>query len=138
METLTKKQSKEVVQGFFSAFGSGDFNGIVNSFHDSCTIVAVRDGSRAAGEIYGTYKGKDGVKNFLSNLGNAFDTKAFTVENVVGEGSVSFANGKFTHVIKSTGKSFSSDWALMCVIRDEKILEYHFYEDSQKFSESNK
>ena len=138
METLTKKQSKEVVQDFFTAFGNGDFNGVVNSFHDSCTVIAVRDASRGGGEIYGTYKGKDGVKTFLSNLGTAFDTKAFTVENVVGEGSVSFANGKFTHVIKATGKSFSSDWALMCVIRDEKILEYHFYEDSQKFFESSK
>ena len=138
METLTKKQSKEVVQGFFNAFGKGDFNGVVNSFHDSCTIIAVRDASRTGSEIYGTYNGKDGVKTFLSNLGNAFDTKAFTVENVVGEGNVSFANGKFTHVIKATGKSFSSDWALMCVIRDEKILEYHFYEDSQKFFESGK
>lgn len=33
------KQSKEVVQGFFSAFGKGDFDGIINSFHDSCIIV---------------------------------------------------------------------------------------------------
>jgi len=136
MET-TKRQSKEVVQGFFTAFSNGDFNGIVNSFHDSCTVTAIRDSQRSGQQIYGTYKGKEGAKTFLSNLGNAFDTKAFSVENIVGEGNVSFANGKFTHVVKATGKSFPSDWALMCVIKDDKILEYHFYEDSEKFSESN-
>ena len=137
METLTKKQGKEIVQDFFNAFSAGDFNGIINSFHDHCTIVAVRNAQRTDGEIYGRYDGKDGAKAFLSNLGKTFDTKAFSIENIVGEGNVSFANGKFTHVIKSTGKSFSSDWALMCILQDGKILEYHFYEDSAKFSESN-
>ena len=134
----TSKQSKEVVQGFFTAFGNGDFSGVVNSFHDSCTVTAIRESQRNESQIYGTYRGKEGAKTFLINLGNAFDTKAFTVENIIGEGSVSFANGKFTHVVKSTGKSFPSDWALMCVIKDDKIFEYHFYEDSEKFSESNK
>jgi len=134
----TKKQSKDVVKGFFTAFGNGDFNGVVNSFHDSCTVTAIRDSQRNGGQIYGTYKGKDGAKTFLSNLGKALDTKAFSVENIIGEGNVSFANGKFTHVVKSTGKSFPSDWALMCVVKDDKIFEYHFYEDSEKFSESSK
>ncbi len=136
METV--KQSKEVVQGFFNAFGSGDFDGIINSFHDSCTITAVREADRNKSQIYGTYKGKDGAKTFISNLGNAFNTKAFSVDNVVSEGSIAFANGKFTHIVKSSGKTFSSDWALMCVIKNDKIYEYHFYEDSDKFSEANK
>lgn len=138
METVQMKQSKEVVQGFFNAFGKGDFDGIINSFHDSCTIVGIRDAQRNGTQVYGTYKGKEGAKAFLSNLGNAFDTKAFSVQNVIGEGNISFANGKFTHIVKSTGKSFSSDWALMCVIKDDKIFEYHFYEDSEKFSEANR
>jgi ketosteroid isomerase-like protein len=138
MEKVKMKQSKEVVQDFFNAFGKGDFDGIVNSFHDSCTIIGIRDAERMGTKIYGTYKGKDGAKVFVSNLGNTFDTKAFSVENVIDEGNIAFANGIFTHIVKSTGKVFSSDWALMCVIKDDKIFEYHFYEDSEKFSEANK
>src|SRR6187399_703652 len=94
-----KRQSKEVLQGFFTAFGNGDFNGVINSFHDSCTVVAIRNAERKGNQIYGTYKGKEGAKTFLTNLGNAFDTKAFVVENIIGEGDVSFANGKFTHMV---------------------------------------
>ena len=138
METVTAKQSKEVVQGFFTAFGNGDFNGVVNSFHDSCTVVGIRDSERSGNQIYGTYRGREGAKSFLINLSNTFDTKAFTVDYIIGEGDVAFANGKFTHVVKSTGKTFSSDWALRCTIKDDKILEYHFYEDSEKFSEASK
>jgi uncharacterized protein len=138
MEAATKKASKEVVQRFFSAFGNGDFNGVVNSFHDSCTVIAVRDSQRGDDQIYGTYKGKEGAKTFLSTLGKAFDTKAFSVENIIGEDHVSFANGKFTHVVKSSGKEFLSDWALMCIIKDDKIFEYHFYEDSERFLQASK
>jgi hypothetical protein len=136
METV--KESKEVVQGFFNAFGKGDFNGIINAFDDSATLIAVRDANRNESQIYGKYKGKEGAKAFISNLGKTFDTKAFSVDNIIGEGNIVFANGKFTHSVKSSGKSFSSDWVLMCVIKDEKILEYHFYEDSEKFVEANK
>lgn len=131
------KQSKEVVQGFFSAFGKGDFDGIINSFHDSCTIVCIREGERKEASLYGTYKGKEGAKTFISNLGNTFDTKSFSVENIISNGNIAFANGKFTHLVKSTGKTFSSDWALMCIIENDKILKYHFYEDSEMFAEAN-
>lgn len=138
METIKQKESKEVVQGFFNAFGKGDFNGVINSFHDSCTVVGIRDSERVGNQVYGTYKGKDGARTFLTNLGNTFDTKAFTVDRVIGEGNIAFANGKFTHVVKSTGKTFSSDWALMCIVKDDRIFEYHFYEDSEKFLEATK
>lgn len=138
METITKKQSKDVVQGFFTAFGNGDFGGVINSFHDHCTIVAVRHAQRTHDQVYGTYEGKDGAKTFIGNLGNVFDTKQFTVEHIVGDGDVAYASGKFTHIVKSTGKSFQSDWALMCIIKDDKIFEYHFYEDSEKFLEASK
>ena len=130
------QESKVLVEEFFSAFSNGDFNGIINSFHDDCEIIAVRNSERIKSQIYGSYKGVPGVREFISNLGAEFDTKVFTVENLVSEGNVVFANGKFTHELKSTGKLFSSDWALMCVIKNDKILEYHFYEDSEKFAEA--
>ena len=136
METV--RQSKEVVQDFFKAFGKGDMNGIINSFHEHCTITAVREAQREGSQIYGSYRGREGAKNFILNLGNTFDTKAFSVDNIVSEGTIVFANGRFTHVVKSSGKSFSSDWALMCVVKDDAISEYHFYEDSEKFTEALK
>jgi hypothetical protein len=131
--TTTINSSTEPVKAFFTAFGNGDFNGIINAFHEDCSITAVRQGKRTGKEIFGTYTSKEGAKEFISNLGNSFDTKAFSVDHIVGEDNVAFANGKFTHHVKSTGKPYSSDWSLMCVIKDGKIFEYHFYEDSASF-----
>ena len=84
--------------------------------------------------FYGTYRGLDGVREFVKNLGGAFDTQAFTVDSVVGEGNVAYASGAFTHKVKTTGKLFSSNWALMCIVENGKIKKYRFYEDSAAYS----
>lgn len=131
------KKSKEVLQEFFTAFGNQDFEGILNTFHPNTKIFAIKDKSRSDNEIYGTYVGKEEVPTFLTNLGNTFDTQSFSIENIIGEDNVAFANGSFVHKIKSTDKLFPSDWALYAKIEDDKILEYHFYEDSAAFEKAN-
>jgi len=134
----TRNISATVVQAFFEAFGKGDFEEILNTFHPETTITGIREAKRNPGDLYGTYKGIEGVKEFLSGLENTFDTQSFSVENIIGENEIAFANGKFVHKIKTTGRLFSSSWALHAVIKDGKIYEYHFFEDSAKFEEANK
>ncbi|MBJ6760417.1 nuclear transport factor 2 family protein [Myxococcaceae bacterium JPH2] len=134
----TTKTSADVLKGFFDAFGKGDADGVVNSFHPDALIVAVRKGDRKGEQLHGSYKGKDGAKEFVTNLGKNFDTKAFSVEHLIGDGDVAYASGAFVHNIRSTGKPYASDWALKVLVKDGKILEYHFYEDSAGFVEASK
>jgi uncharacterized protein len=134
---MSSSSSVDVVKGFFAAFGKGDGEGVVNSFHEKASIVAVRKGERK-GNHYGTYSGREGARAFITVLGKSFDTQAFSVDHVIGEGNVAFASGTFTHKLRSTGKLFTSDWALKCIIQDGKILEYHFYEDSEAFRDAGK
>lgn len=121
----SQRMGSDVVKAFFAAFGKGDFEGIIATFHPQATISAVREGKQQ-GSHYGTYKGKDGAKAFISSLGQMFDTQAFAVNNVVGEGDVVFADGTFVHKIKSTGKLFASAWALKVTVKDGQIFNYHF------------
>lgn len=65
MEAIKSKPGKEVVQGFFTAFGNGDFNSVINSFYDSCKVIGIRDAERIGNQVYGTYNGKEGAKTFL-------------------------------------------------------------------------
>jgi uncharacterized protein len=137
-QKTSMSKSASVVQEFFTAFGNGNFEALMNTFHPDCLIISVRKGERQGQQVQGTYQGKEEAKVFMSNLGAAFDTQAFAVDHLIGEGDVAFASGSFTHKLKSTGKLFSSDWALKCIIRDGKIAEYHFYEDSAAFEAANK
>ncbi len=122
--------SSRVVTQFFTAFGKGDLEGVVATFDPGATLIAVRSGPHREGQVYGTYTGAAGVREFVGNLGGAFETKAFTVDVIVGDGEVAFAKGAFVHTVRKTGKTFQSDWALMCRVRGERIVEYRFFEDS--------
>ena len=130
--------SSDVLRSFFAAFGRGDVEGAIDTFHRDVSITAVRKGPRTAKAIHGSYAGREGASEFLSNLGHTFDTQAFSVDHVIGEGAVAFAKGSFTHRMKTTSKLFASDWALMSVIKDSRIVEFHFFEDSAAFAEASR
>lgn len=129
--------SKEVLNAFFTAFGNGDFQGILDTFHPDVKVTAVRNAEVNEGSPFGSYYGIEGLKGFLGTLGFVFNTKAFVVENVIDEGNIAFANGNFVHELKTTGKLYKSEWSLMCELKDNKIIAYKFFEDSQKFYEAN-
>lgn len=122
-----------VTRAFFAAFGRGDLEAVAATFHPDCTLTAVRAGERRDGELYGTYVGPAGVRDFLATMGRTLDTRAFTVEHVVGDGEVAFASGTFLHLVRATGKPFASAWALQVRVREGRIVAYTFYEDSAAF-----
>ena len=122
--------SSEVVRQFFHAFGQGALEQVVGLFDPQTTVVAVRSGEVKRDTIYGTYVGQAGVRAFLQNVSGSFDTQAFAVDEVVGDGPVAFAKGSFAHLVKATGRVFASDWALMCRVVNDKIVEFRFFEDS--------
>lgn len=130
--------SKESVRAFFNAFGKADLEAILELFDPQVEITAICNKKPTQESPYGKFLGTEGLKTFLQNMEIWFDTKSFAVENVIGEGDTAFANGSFQHELKSTGRMFVSDWALMCKTNEGKISEYHFYEDSHKFYEANR
>lgn len=131
-------QSTKTVNNFFEALGKGDSDAAINLFEDQAQIILVRPSeNRGAEDLYGTYNGKQGAASFLSNFSKTFSPQEFSVQNLIGNDQVAFANGNFTHKVIATGKLFSSKWALMCIVKNEKISEYHFYEDSSAFDAAN-
>lgn len=138
MTSERDSSSASVVREFFAAFGRGDLEGVVATFHPNAEIIAVRNAPRGENDVYGTYTGSEGARTFVRTLGQSFDTQAFTVDRVIGEGDVAFASGSFVHRVRSTGRTFRSDWALRCLIADGKIREYRFYEDSAAYVEASR
>lgn len=133
---MTQTTSAESLKSFFAAFGQGDLEGVIATFHPGAHIQAVRGSTRRPGEVYGTYAGRAGAREFITNLGATFDTQAFEVKRLGGDGDLAFAEGSFVHRVKASGKLFRSDWSLVCVIEDGKIREYRFYEDSAALAQA--
>lgn len=89
--------------------------------------------------MHGIYRTKDEAKQFLNNITSLFNTKDFTVEHILSAGdNLVITNGTFSHEVKATGKLFNSTGVQRCIIEDEKIKEYRFYEDSAAFVTASK
>ncbi len=129
-----KKSNIEVVQDYFNAFQNGDMENVLNAFHSDCYIVSVKEEERPKKQLHGIYRTKEEAKQFLKNITSLFDTKYFTVNQIASAGdNLVMSNGTFSHEVKTTGKLFNSSWVQLCIIENEKIKEYRFYEDSAAF-----
>ena len=132
------KSNKVVVQNYFKAFQSGDLEGVLNIFHPSCYIVSVKEEERPTEQLHGIYRTREEAKQFLENIVNLFETKDFTVDTLYeAEGNVVVAKGAFSHLVKSSGKLFNSNWVQWCLVEDGMIKEYRFYEDSAALIEAS-
>jgi NAD(P)H-dependent FMN reductase/ketosteroid isomerase-like protein len=133
-QPLIKKKNVEVVQDYFNSFQNGNMKQVLNSFHPDCYIVSVKEEERPKEQLHGIYRTKDEAKQFLNNITSLFNTKDFTLKHISSAGdNLVIANGTFSHEVKATGKLFNSAWVQLCIIEDEKIKEYRFYEDSAAF-----
>ncbi|WP_422857735.1 NAD(P)H-dependent oxidoreductase [Flagellimonas sp. S174] len=132
------KSNKVVVQNYFKAFQSGDLEGVLNIFHPSCYIVSVKEEERPTEQLHGIYRTREEAKQFLENIVTLFETKDFTVDTLYeAEGNVVVSKGAFSHLVKSSGKLFNSNWVQWCLVEDGMIKEYRFYEDSAALIEAS-
>ena len=137
-EGMELKSNKVVVQNYFKAFQSGDLEGVLNIFHPSCYIVSVKEEERPTEQLHGIYRTRKEAKQFLKNIVNLFETKDFTVDTLFeAEGNVVVAKGTFSHLVKSSGHLFNSNWVQWCLVEDGMIKEYRFYEDSAALIEAS-
>lgn len=137
-ETKAVKSNREVVESYFKAFANGNLDEILNIFHPNTYIVSVKEEERPIEQLHGIYRTREEAKQFLKNIVSLFETKEFTVDTVVeAKGNLVIAKGKFSHLVKSSGKLFNSNWVQLCVIEDEMIKEYRFYEDSAALTEAS-
>ena len=128
----------QVVRDYFTAFQNGNITQVLESFHEDCLIVSVKEQQRPKEQLHGTYRTKKEAKQFIANILALFNTKSFEVERIMAQDKVVFAQGSFSHEVRATGKLFNSDWVQLSIIEDDKIKEYRFYEDSAAFVEASK
>ncbi len=137
-DSTPKRTNKEVVEGYFSVFKQGDLKSVINTFHPDCYIVSVKEEERPKKQLHGIYRTRLEAKQFLNNIVSLFETKDFTVDTIAeAEGNLVIAKGTFSHLVKRSGKLFNSNWVQLCIVEDEMIKEYRFYEDSAALIEAS-
>ena len=117
----------QVIQKGFQDFMKGNTSAIV----DVCTDDVTWGGYESPGvPTAGTFKGKKGVKDFFSKLGETVDYTDFTPREYFGQGDTVVVLGHHAGKVKKTGKKFDHDWAMVFKLRDSKIYSFYNHTDS--------
>ncbi|NEP77446.1 MAG: nuclear transport factor 2 family protein [Okeania sp. SIO3B3] len=86
--------------------------------------------------IYGKFIGKKGVVEFISILGELFNTEAFEIYKLVAVDNYIFAHGYMQHRVKKTERIFKCEYALVCTSKNGLITSYKMFEDTAALSEA--
>ena len=115
---------KEIVQKGYDSFAVGDMATIKTLMHDEAIIKV-----NGMHKFSGTYNGPDDfIQNFLAHIPSHF--KNFKVEPklMVAEGDYVFV------LIHGTAEGMDADFAHLYKIENEKTVEFHILDDSQKLA----
>src|SRR4051794_10933013 len=125
--TATTTSTDEVVDTFFTAFGSGDSETLLGLFS---TPTDLRANGAPNVPWAGSHATSDEVAGFFGSFGTELDFESFDLHQRLSDGAdaVAFATAVFR--VKATGKKFTNDLAIHFTVADGKITRYHVYEDS--------
>lgn len=126
--------AREVVHEFFTRFGAGDGDALLDLFAEEVDWNV--PGSPAV-----PWTGRRSTKAQLAQFfaiaaAQVERTESFEVHRVLADGDHAVALGGFAHVIRATGKTFRSDFALHIEIADGRIRLYHMFEDGHAAAEA--
>ncbi len=117
-----------VIQGIYAAFLRGDTEHILNQ-------LAPKFSWYNAGGPNVPYSGqrndRAGVAKFFSTLAETADVLGFEAKQYTSAGNNVAAFGTFSARAKSTGKSYSYEWAMWWTLENGKVVDYRSYTDTR-------
>jgi len=125
-----------VLANYYNALGSKQIDRVIKLVHDEAKFIILKKEPSEKIPLYGTYEGKEGVKKYLNILAEAYQIDMFVINKIIGDQDTAFAWGSFRIKVRVTGKTFESDWAVVCEIEKEKIKLFQFFEDTAALEEA--
>lgn len=124
---MTPEENTEIVKRAYAAFKNGDIDALMRTYADDVSW-----------EIYGpstvptagTRKGLAGVREFFGVLDSAMTAQSFEPREYVAQGDQVVVLGSYSWKVKSTGRTFSSNWAHVATLKDGKIVRFREYTDT--------
>ena len=104
-----------------------DFNALMDLLAPDVTW---RIPSMPAVPFAGTWRGREGVREFFQTVAAAQETVEFAPEAFIAEGQTVVVLGNFVNRVASTGKTARSAWAQIWTVEAGKLASMHEYVDT--------
>lgn len=117
-----------LVQQGFADFGAGNIDALVERFDDD--IAWETPFPPEIVPMSGRLVGKTQARAFFEDLARTTEFAYFRPEEFVASGDKVVALGSYRATIRETGKSATSDFAMVFTVRDGKIAAFKEYADT--------
>jgi len=126
-EQLGVRTNAEVVQGTYEAVGRGDIPALLDLLTDDVEWT-FRGPSMIP--FSGTRRGREGVVEFFSLVGENLEFQEFEPREFVAQGDTVVVLGFERSLVKLTGRTFEQEWAHVYRLRDGKVATFLALEDT--------
>jgi ketosteroid isomerase-like protein len=130
------QSAQQVLTSYFQALGRKEIDNVIELVHDKAKFIILKKETSEKIPLYGTFYGKDGVKNYLKLLEESEQIEQFVLHKLIGIQEAACAWGNFRIKVNVTGKVFESDWAIICEVEQEKIRFLQIFEDTAALEEA--
>jgi ketosteroid isomerase-like protein len=124
---MSEQTNVAVVQQAYEAFGRGDIPGVLDLLTDD--VVWTLQGPSTI-PFAGTHRGREGIAEFFSLVGEALEFEQFEPREVVAQGDTVVVLGYERSFAKATGSPLEQEWVHVYTLRDSKIATGRFFEDT--------
>ena len=131
---MDELENTRLVQQVYQQFAARDAETLVNLL---AADIEWRLPAMEHVPFAGTWKGRDGVRQFLRELGSSQDVIDFRPEQFVAQDNTVIVLGRFVMRVKQTGKESVSDWAHVWTIDGGKVAQFKEYVDTAAVSRAH-
>ncbi len=126
-EQLGARTNVEVVQESYEAVGRGDIPALLALLTEDVEWTFQGPSSIP---FAGTRRGREGVAEFFSLVGENLKFQEFEPRKFVAQGETVVVLGFERSLVKPTGRTFEQEWAHVYTLRDGKIAKFRAIEDT--------
>ena len=124
---MNEQTNVDVVQQNYEALGRGDIPALLDLMADD--VEWTLQGPPVI-PWAGTRRGREGVAEFFSLLGETLEFEQFEPREFVAQGDTVVVLGYERSLVKPTGRTFEQEWAHVYTLGDGKIAKGLFIEDT--------
>jgi ketosteroid isomerase-like protein len=126
-----EEQNIQVVKRLFEAFSKGDIQGALNTFAENVDFQSPVTRHAEPQISWAKPRHSPGeVAAFFKEMAEKMQVRSMEPIEFTAQGDRVAVEGKNTGIVKSTGRSYEHDWAMVFTIRDGKIVRHRHYYDT--------
>jgi ketosteroid isomerase-like protein len=129
---MSTQENLQVVKDGYAAFSRGDIPGLLAQLAEDVEWQIPGEGLPLAG----TYRGHDGVANFLQKLASDWDILEFQPREFVADGDRVLVVGWERAKVKATNRTVELDWIMSFTVRNGKVAKFREYIDTKAIADA--